>query len=154
MSLQMVNPDAGRTKAGKKFAEFICGCGCRFRAVLSNVKSGNTTNCGCVRRTKLVGRNTRHGSGARGERTPEYSAWVGMWARVSAKPGTRAHRYYGALGVTACDKWRDFCAFLSDVGAMPSPGLTLDRINPHGNYEPGNVRWATWSQQRKNRRTS
>jgi hypothetical protein len=61
-------------------------------------------------------------------------------------------RYYLHKGITVCEEWkRSFPAFLQHVGPMPKPGLTLDRINGDKNYEPGNVRWATWKQQLENR---
>lgn len=59
---------------------------------------------------------------------------------------------YGGRGITVCERWRDsFVNFLNDVGRCPS-GLTLDRIDVNGHYEPGNVRWATWRQQALNKR--
>jgi len=60
--------------------------------------------------------------------------------------------YYGERGVTVCNRWRDFTVFLTDMGDRPSPHHSLDRIDNDGNYEPGNVRWATRIQQGKNRR--
>jgi hypothetical protein len=60
---------------------------------------------------------------------------------------------YGACGVTVCDEWRSsFVAFLDHVGLRPAKGYTIDRIDSAGNYEPGNVRWATVAQQNSNRR--
>jgi len=67
-------------------------------------------------------------------------------------PNTPGWKWYGGAGITVCARWCEFTGFLADMGERPE-GKTLDRYpNPAGNYEPGNVRWATPYEQRHNRR--
>jgi hypothetical protein len=94
-----------------------------------------------------------HGHARRGHRSPTYISYISMRARCQ-RPGHPKYADYGGRGITICDRWleRDgFVNFLADVGERPAE-MTLDRINVNGNYEPGNVRWATLIQQRWNRR--
>lgn len=84
--------------------------------------------------------------------TPEYEAWCHMKRRCYNK-NTPQYRDYGGRGITVCDKWlHSFTAFLSDVGKKPTPSHSINRIDNDGNYEPGNVNWATPSEQASNKR--
>ena len=70
-------------------------------------------------------------------------------------PATNGYRNYGARGIAVCDRWRNsFADFLADMGEPPGPDYSLDRIDVNGNYEPGNVRWATSIEQAQNKRNS
>lgn len=80
-----------------------------------------------------------------------YYTYRHMIARCSY-PDHQDYKNYGARGIQVCEEWReDFWAFTKAVGIRPQ-GMTLDRVNNDGNYEPGNVRWATKSEQQHNKR--
>jgi hypothetical protein len=92
----------------------------------------------------------RHGM----SRTPEYRAWWNAKLRCFSATCPDFHNY-GGRGVSMCVEWRDsFAAFFAHIGPLPGPGYSLDRINNDGNYEPGNVRWATRREQAFNTRRS
>jgi len=82
--------------------------------------------------------------------TPTYNSWRAMWDRCSNENAWN-WKYYGGRGVAVCVAWESFEAFAADMGERLD-GLTLDRVNVDGNYEPGNCRWATWTEQQANKR--
>lgn len=85
-------------------------------------------------------------------RFAEYGIWAGIIKRCENR-NNHAYPRYGGRGIGICAEWRhDFPAFLAHVGPRPSPVHSVDRINNDGNYEPGNVRWATPTDQARNRR--
>lgn len=86
--------------------------------------------------------------------TPEYGHWRNMICRCE-QPTTPAFERYGGRGISICERWRgSFRNFYEDMGPRPSPRHSVDRINSDGNYEPGNCRWATKSQQSRNMRAN
>jgi hypothetical protein len=102
-------------------------------------------------REMLIKRNTKHAHARRGQRTPTYNSWRCMMERC-CRPNHAAYPHYGGSNVLVCERWFVFENFLADMGERPA-GTTLDRY-PHkrGHYRPGNVRWATASEQNRNRR--
>lgn len=103
-----------------------------------------------MKRPDLVARNTKHGLSR--VHKSEYRTWKDMRARCN-NPNNTDYYNYGARGIMVCQRWDDFALFYDDMGNRPI-GFTLDRINPLGNYEPTNCRWANASTQANNKRTN
>lgn len=129
------------------FAYVDCACGTKgHRLLVQSLKVGHSKSCGC----------DRHGKPIHGDcDSVEYGVWRNIIDRCTNRRGG-AWKDYGGRGITVCDKWRhDYPAFLRDVGRRPSPAHSIDRFpNNDGNYEPGNVRWATRAEQNRNMRNN
>lgn len=132
-------------------AEAICACGTRKTFKPCNLRSGSTVSCGCVAVAVSKARAARQRKESIVLANPaEYQAWEAMHWRCKRDP-----HYVGR--VTVCAEWSgrnngSFARFLTHIGRRPGPGYSVDRFpNGAGNYEPGNVRWATWGEQARNK---
>jgi hypothetical protein len=85
--------------------------------------------------------------------TAEFACWWSMRQRCE-NPKVQGYPFYGARGIKVCDRWKDFAAFLEDMGVKPTHKHSIDRIDSDGHYEPANCRWATWDQQANNKRNT
>jgi hypothetical protein len=128
---------------------FRCDCGTEKEMAFGAVRAGAIRSCGCLIGEANRKRLLKHGY----QGSPIYISWQGAKGRC-LNPKNKSYPNYGGRGITICDRWKDsFEAFLEDIGEQPA-GLSLDRIDVNGNYEPGNCRWATQSQQMVNLRSS
>jgi hypothetical protein len=130
-----------------------CECGIEKEIRASSLMSGITSSCGCLRREIQPKIRLVHGDKPKRNVAPEYTAWTNMITRC-ANPKHNRWQHYGGRGIAVCRRWRaSYQDFLADVGRRPSPGHSIDRYpDCDGNYEPGNVRWATAIEQRANQR--
>lgn len=137
-----------RYVGGSKY-ECRCCCGIKKKVAGWDLRSGRSQSCGCLVRERNRVLSTKHG----GHGTYEYGIWKGMRSRCYNR-SHQDYRLYGGRGIKVCERWSDFANFLSDVGRCPNPSLSIERIDNDGDYEPGNVRWATAKDQARNRRTN
>mgnify|MGYP000617857982 CR=1 FL=1 len=131
-------------KIGRRETIMVCKCDCGkvWKGPFYKLKSGHTKSCGCYQREWAADNARIHGK----YYEPEFQVWKDMIERCSS---IRFARWYGH--VVVCKKWKtSYDAFLKDVGRRPNKRYSIDRIDPAGNYEPGNVRWTTRSVQSRN----
>ena len=140
------------SQKGKSIWLCRCACGVEKEVESNALRSGHSKSCGCWRSERSRLSKLTHGYAGK-EKHPLYNTWKGMRQRC-LNPNHTEWKRYGEQGVKVCERWGEFPTFLADMGEKPAPGYSIDRIDPDGDYEPGNCRWATPYEQTHNRRKS
>jgi hypothetical protein len=146
-NLEVIGRGDAKGRSGL-FWECTCDCGLAYVVRSDNLISGRTTRCRPCSNAALPGRTPVHGL----SHTSTWWSWMKMKERCTKSTDKRWNGY-GGRGITYCERWEQFSNFLADMGIKPE-GMSLDRIDNDGDYEPGNCRWTDIHTQNNNRRNN
>lgn len=130
---------------------YRCECGTVKEIQIGNVGRA-TQSCGCLRSEIVKELHVTHGHRRDGKLPRTYKIWKHVTQRCT-NPKVANYEYYGGRGIKMCERWADYENFLADMGECPD-GLTIDRIDVNGDYEPGNCRWVSMAVQGNNKRNN
>lgn len=142
---------ANNSNNGKVRWNCMCDCGKEKIIIGNSLKTRVTKSCGCLLKENK-GPTLKHGHAKKGKVSKTYKIWNSILQRCN-NLNNFAYKYYGGRGIKVCKRWFKFENFLKDIGEI-SDGLTLDRINNNGNYEPNNWRFSTMREQSRNKRNN
>lgn len=134
----LVFKEEGRSKHGRILWKCLCSCGNSIVTSADNLRRGLTKSCGCLVKKHEM------------SKTLTYKTWISMIQRCN-NSNASGYLYYGGRGITVCDSWLKFENFFEDMGERPD-GLTIERTNNNKGYCPNNCKWATHTEQNRNKR--
>lgn len=131
----------------RKYGIYKCSCGKDFEVLVYSIESGKTLSCGCYSKKAKIENATSHGL----SRHELYGTWNCLISRCTNKKD-KAYINYGYRGIKVCERWKNVMNFINDMYPSYKKGLSIDRIDNNGNYEPSNCRWTNKEIQNRNTR--
>lgn len=145
--------EPARMRRGKTVYGMRCDCGTTWETRQDVLRAGRAHSCGCKSVERMSEKKKIHGHCLKAGFTPTWGSWKSMIERCY-RTEHKSYPRYGGRGIGVCSRWREsYSAFLADMGPRPD-GMSIERSDGNGNYEPSNCRWATLKEQAQNRSTT